>query len=453
MMKSINPATEEHVRTYEEWSGASLEAALEASHCAWLAWRETSLGHRADLMRRAARVLRERREEYARLATIEMGKPVTGALAEVEKCAQGCDYYADTASAHLAEEEIRSAASKSYVCYDPLGVVLAVMPWNFPYWQVFRFAAPALMAGNGGVLKHASNVTGCALAIEDVFRRAGFPEDLFRTLLVGVASVEGIIADDRVAAATLTGSERAGVAVGSQAGRALKPSVLELGGSDPFIVLEDADVETAARVGAQARTVNSGQSCIAAKRFIVVEKVAGEFLKRFTACMAELRMGDPLDEKTDIGPQAREDLRDELHDQVTRSINAGARVRLGGEIPTGKGYFYPASVLSDVGPGMPAYEEELFGPVAAVIVARDTEDALRIANSSRFGLGASLWTRDLALAGHLARRIEAGSVFVNGLVKSDPRLPFGGIKKSGYGRELSRHGIQAFVNAKTVFIA
>ncbi|MDP3937391.1 MAG: NAD-dependent succinate-semialdehyde dehydrogenase [Deltaproteobacteria bacterium] len=452
-MESVNPATEEHVRTYEEWSGADLEGALDASHRAWLSWRETSFGHRADLMRRAGRVLRERRAEYARLATIEMGKPITGALAEVEKCAEGCDYYADTAAAHLADEVVRSAASKSYVRYDPLGVVLAVMPWNFPFWQVFRFAAPALMAGNGGVLKHASNVTGCALAIEDVFRRAGFPADLFRTLLVGVASVEGIIADDRIAAATLTGSERAGIAVGSQAGRALKPSVLELGGSDPFIVLDDADVETAARVGAQARTVNSGQSCIAAKRFVVVEKIAGEFLKHFTARMADLRMGDPLDERTEIGPQARQDLRDELHDQVTRSVTAGARVLLGAEIPKGKGYFYPATVLSDVGPGMPAYEEELFGPVAAVIVARDTEDALRIANSSRFGLGASLWTRDLGQAERLARRVEAGSVFVNGLVKSDPRLPFGGIKKSGYGRELSRHGIQAFVNTKTVFIA
>jgi len=451
-MESWNPATEERVAVYEEWSDAAVESALAAVHEAWRAWRETSFGHRADLMRRTARVLRERRDEYARLMATEMGKPVSGGRAEIDKCALGCDYYADTAAAQLAPETIATDASKSYVRYDPLGPVLAVMPWNFPFWQVFRFAAPALMAGNAGLLKHASNVTGCALAIEDVFRRAGFPPDVFRTLLVGSSRVERIIADDRVAAATLTGSERAGIAVGSQAGRALKPSVLELGGSDPFIVLEGADVAVAARVGAQARTINSGQSCIAAKRFIVVDEVADAFTKEFTDHMAALRMGDPLRDDTEVGPQARGDLRDELHEQVRKSVAAGARTLLGGEPAKGKGYFYPPTVLTEVVAGMPAYEEELFGPVASVIRARDVDDAVRIANDSHFGLGSSLWTRDMKRAEAVAARIEAGSVFVNALVKSDPRLPFGGIKKSGYGRELARQGIQAFVNVKTVWI-
>ncbi len=453
MMESINPATEVRIKVYEEWTNAEIEAALELAHSAWLEWRKTSFGHRADLMRRAGRVLRERRDEYARIASLEMGKPITGAKAEVEKCADACDYYADTAASHLAVEDVKTGATRSYVRYDPLGVVLAVMPWNFPYWQVFRFAAPALMAGNGGVLKHASNVTGCALAIEDVFRRAGFPENLFRTLVIGSSRVARVIDDDRIAAATLTGSERAGIAVGSQAGRSLKPSVLELGGSDPFIVLADADVEEAARVGAAARTVNSGQSCIAAKRFIVVEGVADAFTSSFKREMAALVMGDPLDEQTVIGPQARGDLRDELHEQVEKSIAAGARCVLGGEIPKSKGYFYPPTVLTDVGPGMPAYDEELFGPVAGVIRVKDSDEAVRIANDSRFGLGSSLWTRDLENAESIAAQIEAGSVFVNALVKSDPRPPFGGIKKSGYGRELSRQGIQAFVNTKTVCIA
>lgn len=453
MMESINPATGDRIKVYEEWTDPEIEAALELAHSAWLEWRKTSFGHRADLMRRAGRTLRERLDEYARIASLEMGKPITGAKAEVEKCAAACDYYADTAASHLAVEEVKTGAARSYVRYDPLGVVLAVMPWNYPYWQVFRFVVPALMAGNGGVLKHASNVTGCALAIEDVFRRAGFPESVFRTLIIGSSRVARVIDDDRIAAVTLTGSERAGIAVGAQAGRSLKPSVLELGGSDPFIVLADADVEEAARVGAAARTVNSGQSCIAAKRFIVVEEVADAFTSAFKREMAALVMGDPLDAETVIGPQARGDLRDELHEQVEKSIAAGARCVLGGKIPKSKGYFYPPTVLTDVGAGMPAYDEELFGPVAGVIRVKDTDEAVRTANDSRFGLGSSLWTRDLENAESIAAQIEAGSVFVNSMVKSDPRLPFGGIKKSGYGRELSRQGIQAFVNTKTVCIA
>ena len=452
MMESVNPATEERIAVYQEWSDSELETALAKVHAAWPAWRDASFAQRADLMRRAARVLRERRDEYARLMATEMGKPVSGGRAEIDKCALGCDYYADTAAGHLAPEPVKTEATKSYVRYEPLGPVLAVMPWNFPFWQVLRFAAPALMAGNVGLLKHASNVTGCALAIEDVFRRAGFPASVFRTLLVGSSRIESVIKDDRVAAATLTGSEPAGMAVGSQAGKALKPSVLELGGSDPFIVLEDADVATAARVGAQARTINSGQSCIAAKRFIVVEQVADAFLRAFTEHMGALRMGDPLIDSTEVGPLARGDLREELHEQVRRCVTAGAKTILGGEPAEGRGFFYPPTVLSDVAPGMPAYEEELFGPVAGVIRVKDTDQAIRVANDSRFGLGASLWTGDLVLAESLVPRIEAGAVFVNTLVKSDPRLPFGGIKKSGYGRELGRHGIQAFVNVKTVYI-
>jgi succinate-semialdehyde dehydrogenase/glutarate-semialdehyde dehydrogenase len=452
MMESVNPATEERIKAYEEWSDAELDSALDAARGAWPAWRDTTIAARADLMRRAARVLREMRDEYAQVMAFEMGKPISGGRAEIDKCALCCDYYADAAASHLAPEIIKTDASKSYVRYDPLGPVLAVMPWNFPFWQVFRFAAPSLMAGNVGLLKHASNVTGCALAIEHVFTRAGFPAGAFRTLLVGVPRIEAIISDDRVAAVTLTGSERAGIAVGSQAGRALKPSVLELGGSDPFIVLDGADVTIAARVGAQARTINSGQSCIAAKRFIVVDKVADLFTKAFAEHMGALRMGDPLNEETEVGPQARADLRDELHEQVRKSVAAGARAILGGEPAKGRGYFYPPTVLTDVAAGMPAYEEELFGPVASVIRVRDVDEAVRVANDSRFGLGSSVWTRDIKLAEQIAVRLEAGSVFVNSLVRSDPRLPFGGIKKSGYGRELSRHGIQEFVNAKTVWI-
>jgi len=400
-------------------------------------------------MREAAQILRTRRAEYARTMTLEMGKPIVQGEAEVDKCAWACEYYADHAEAFLAEQPRETEASRSYVRFDPLGPVLAVMPWNFPFWQVFRFAAPALMAGNAGVLKHASNVPRSALAIEEVFREAGFPRGLFSTVLVGSSAVAGLIADPRIVAVTLTGSELAGSKVAEQAGHALKKTVLELGGSDPFIVLADADIGAAARTAADARLINSGQSCIAAKRFIVVEPVADQFLDRFLDELRSRRMGDPLVRGTQVGPQARIDLRDLLHEQVAESVKRGAKLLLGGEVPAGKGAFYPPTLLAAVDKGMPAFDEETFGPVAAVIRAKDEADAVRLANDSTFGLGASLWTEDRVRAERLAAQIEAGSVFVNGVVKSDPRLPFGGIKRSGYGRELSEYGIREFVNVKT----
>ncbi|HKJ87525.1 MAG TPA: NAD-dependent succinate-semialdehyde dehydrogenase, partial [Gammaproteobacteria bacterium] len=382
----------------------------------------------------------------------EMGKPITGARAEAEKCAWVCEYYAEHAVEFLQEEVTGTDADSSYVRYEPLGSVLAVMPWNYPFWQVFRFAAPGLMAGNVGLLKHASNVPGCALAIEQIFAEAGFPEGVFQSLLIGSGPVSGIIEDRRVKAATLTGSEVAGRKVAEAAGRALKKTVLELGGSDPFIILKDADIRRAAQVGAGARCLNSGQSCIAAKRFIVVQDRLEEFTKVFVPLMSEQKMGDPMDEDTRIGPQAREDLREDLHRQVTGSVGKGAKILTGGEPSERKGYYYPPTVLTDVGKGMPAYEEEVFGPVAAIIPVSDEVQAIRMANDTQYGLGASLWSRDIGKAERLTREIQAGCVFVNNLVKSDPRLPFGGVKQSGYGRELGFHGIREFVNVKTVWM-
>jgi succinate-semialdehyde dehydrogenase/glutarate-semialdehyde dehydrogenase len=452
-IQSINPATGEVIETFQETSAPEIERILANAHSTFLAWRDVPFATRAQHMQAAAAILRERKPAYARTMALEMGKPIVQGEAEVDKCAWLCDYYAEHAEAFLAEQPRETDASRSYVRFDPLGPVLAVMPWNFPFWQVFRFAAPALMAGNAGVLKHASNVPRCALEIEEVFRDAGFPRGLFATVLVGSSAVGGLIADPRIVAVTLTGSERAGSQVAERAGRELKKTVLELGGSDPFIVLADADVAAAVRTAADARLVNSGQSCIAAKRFIVVEPVAEAFLERFTEELRSRRMGDPLARDTQVGPQARVDLRDALHRQVEESVNRGARRVLGGEIPPGKGAFYPPTLLSAVDKGMPAFDEETFGPVAAVIRAKDEADAIRLANDSPFGLGASLWTQDRARAERLAARIEAGAVFVNGLVKSDPRLPFGGIKRSGYGRELSEYGIREFVNIKSVWIA
>ena len=452
-IQSVNPATGEILETLEPTPAQDIERMLAGAHAAFLEWRTRPFAQRAPLMRGAAKELRARKAEYASTMTREMGKPIVQGEAEVEKCAVTCDYYAEHAEAHLAEQPRETDASRSFVRFDPLGVVLAVMPWNFPFWQVFRFAAPALMAGNAGILKHASNVPRCALQIEEVFRRAGFPEGLFRTVLADAGTVKRIIADPRIVAATLTGSESAGMAVASQAGHELKKTVLELGGSDPFIVLADADIDAAATAAAEARLINSGQSCIAAKRFIVVEPVADRFLERFKTELASRKMGDPTARDTQVGPQARVDLRDQLHQQVEESVKRGARALLGGQVPVGKGAFYPPTLLSAVDRGMPAFDEETFGPVAAVIRANDEADAIRLANDSSFGLGAALWTRDRARAERLAAQIEAGAVFVNGIVKSDPRMPFGGVKRSGYGRELSEYGIREFVNIKSVWIA
>jgi succinate-semialdehyde dehydrogenase/glutarate-semialdehyde dehydrogenase len=451
-IEAVNPATGELIRRYEEMTPPQTAAAIADVHLAWKSWRSTPFDVRAGYMRAATEILRDRKEEFARLMATEMGKPLKQGVAEVEKCAWACEYYAETAERHLAPEVVKTDASRSYVAFDPLGVVLAVMPWNFPFWQVFRFAAPALMAGNAGVLKHASNVPGCALAVEEVFARAGFPQDVFRTLLIGSGQVKAVIEHRLVSAVTLTGSTPAGKAVAAQAGATIKKTVLELGGSDAYIVLDDADLDLAVPTCVASRLINSGQSCVNAKRFIVVEPLLSAFTERLVAGMKAKKMGDPLAEGTDIGPQARADLRDDLHRQVRASIEKGAVPLLGGEVPPGRGSFYPATVLADVKPGMPAYDEELFGPVAAVIKASDEADAIRIANDSVFGLGAAVFTKDTARGERVARQLEAGCTFVNALVASDPRLPFGGIKESGYGRELGTYGIREFMNAKTVYL-
>jgi len=453
-LTSLNPATDETLREYPETSREEVAATLAAARAAFEPWRRTSFAERAAPLRRAGVLLRERREVLARLMTLEMGKPLAQGRAEADKCAWVCDHYAQGAEGFLAPEDVTTDARRSYVAFEPLGVVLAVMPWNFPLWQVFRFAAPALMAGNTGILKHASNVSGCALALEKVLHDAGLPPGVFRALLVGSPRVGELIEAPEIAAVTLTGSTPAGRAVAEKAGACLKKVVLELGGSDPYVILEDADLEEAAETCATARLVNGGQSCIAAKRFVVVEGVLEPFVGRLVERMGARRVGDPFDEGTDVGPMARRDLRDDLHRQVRTSLERGAHVRLGCEIPEGPGAFYPPSVLTDVTPGMPAYGEELFGPVAAVVAARDEADALRIANDTAFGLGAAVFTRDLARGERIAREdLDAGACFVNALVRSDPRLPFGGVKESGYGRELGVFGIREFVNVKTVYVA
>ena len=452
-IQSLNPATGKILETFEETPPQELERILSRARAAFHEWRAVPFATRAQSMRNAAELLRARKTDYARIMALEMGKPIVQGEAEVDKCAWVCEYYAEHAEAFLTPQPRATDASTSYVRFDPLGPVLAVMPWNFPFWQVFRFAAPALMAGNTAVLKHASNVPRCAVSIDEVLRDAGVPRGVFATVLVGSAAVAGLIADPRIVAVTLTGSDRAGSQVAERAGHEIKKTVLELGGSDPFIVLADADVAAAARTAADARLVNSGQSCIAAKRFIVVDAVADQFLPRFVEELRNRKMGDPLARDTQVGPQARVDLRDALHRQVEESIKRGAQRLLGGEVPAGDGAFYPPTLLAAVDKGMPAFDEETFGPVAAVVRAKDETDAVRLANDSSFGLGASLWTRDRARGERLAAEIEAGAVFVNGLVKSDPRLPFGGIKRSGYGRELSEYGIREFVNIKSVWIA
>ncbi len=451
---SVNPTTNEEFARYDEFTGQEINETIEKTHKAYLQWRETSTGIRAYHIMKASSILRRRCFELGEMMSLEMGKPLKESIAEIEKCAWVCDYYAENATSYLAAEEIRTEASKSFVAFEPLGVILAVMPWNFPFWQVFRFAAPAIMAGNAAVLKHASNVTGCALAIEQVMKEAGFPENLFRTIPVGSHAVGDMIRNPLVRAVTLTGSTEAGRAVAASAGSAIKKTVLELGGSDPYVILEDADLELAAQQCVTSRLINTGQSCIAAKRFIVVEAVRDDFTKLVLDRMREFTPGNPLNEATVIGPMARCDLRDELHDQVVRSIEVGAKCILGGEIPEKPGAWYPPTILTGVKKGMPAYSEEIFGPVAVIIGATNEDDAIRIANDTSFGLGAAIFSEDAHRAGEIAwKKLRAGCCFVNGFVRSDPRLPFGGIGESGYGRELSLYGIREFVNIKTVYIS
>lgn len=452
-MKAINPTSGELIRTYEAHSEKGAEKIINSVDKAWQSWRSVPFRNRSALMLNMASLLRSERDRLALLITLEMGKVLRESKAEIEKCAWVCEYYAENAESFLQNEPISTEFKQSYISFQPLGTILAVMPWNFPFWQVFRFAAPTLMAGNTVVLKHASNVPGCALAIEELFREAGFPDNAFRSLLIDGKKVESLIAHPAIKAVTLTGSTPAGRSVASAAGRWLKKSVLELGGSDPYLILEDANLDEAARICAASRLLNAGQSCIAAKRFIVIESIFDEFSRRFTAWMKEAVYGDPCHEETTLGPMARRELRDELHDQVIASVKQGAVILTGGMIPDQTGAFYPPTILSKVKPGMPAYQEELFGPVAALISARNEKQAVEIANDTSFGLGAAVFTRDVERGRWLAEeKLQAGSCFVNDMVKSDPRLPFGGINESGFGRELSVFGIREFVNIKTVAI-
>src|SRR5579872_6567769 len=450
---SVNPANGEIIKKYKVHTLQQAEQKIKQTHKAWLSWRQTSHDDRKRLILSMAGILQSRKNELATLMALEMGKPVNQGIAEIDKCASVCQYYATNGATYLSDQIIEADATKSYVSFQPIGVVLAIMPWNFPFWQVFRFLAPALAAGNCGVLKHASNVPGCALAIEDIVRHAGFPENVFQTLLVGSPMVEKIIEYPLIQAVTITGSTNAGQQVAQKAGSLIKKTVLELGGSDAYVILEDADLEKAAEICVNSRLINNGQSCIAAKRFVVVKSVEKDFTSLFLSKMKAKKVGDPLNSDTDIGPQARIDLRNELHKQVKLSVKKGAKCILGGILPKGKGAYYPATILTKVKPGMPAYDEELFGPVAAIIRAKDETDAIRIANDSNFGLGAAVFTKDMDKGERIASsQLQAGSCFVNALVKSDPRLPFGGIKQSGYGRELGLFGIHEFVNIKTVFV-
>ncbi|WP_135534353.1 NAD-dependent succinate-semialdehyde dehydrogenase [Halostella pelagica] len=452
-MDSINPATGEHLETYEEDGPDTVEAKLGTAVKTFEDWRERPMREREELLAAAADVLRENEDKYAKLMTREMGKPISQARGEVQKCAWVCDHYAQHASAYLeADHHPSPPGSNVRTVHDPLGPVLAVMPWNYPFWQVIRFAAPYLTAGNVGLLKHASNVPGCAQALEEVFLEAGYPEGVFQTLMIGSGAVDDVLEDDRVRAATLTGSGPAGRAVAATAGESLKKTVLELGGNDPFIVLDDADIDEAVEAGVLARNKNGGQSCIAAKRFIVHEAVYDEYVDRLIAAFESQTVGDPMNEATDVGPQADPDLMAELHDQVAASVDAGATLRTGGEPLDRDGAYYPPTVLTEIPDGCPVDTEETFGPVAAVYEVSDEEEAVSLANDSPFGLGASLWTADRDRGQRLARDIEAGCVYINQLTKSDPRVPFGGIGDSGYGRELSEAGIKEFVNRKTVWV-
>ncbi|MCD4796068.1 MAG: NAD-dependent succinate-semialdehyde dehydrogenase [Candidatus Cloacimonetes bacterium] len=453
MIISINPYNNKKIKEYKELTPEEVKSKIENAHIAFRKWKETSFEFRAGLMIKAADILQERSDGYAQLMTTEMGKLLRSGKSESEKCGWVCRFYAENAEKFLSPEEIKTEMSSSFVTFNPVGVVLAVMPWNFPFWQVFRFAAPALMAGNICLLKHASNVPGCALEIEEIFLEAGFPKNVFQTLLIGSKQVSAVIEHPHVKAVTLTGSTPAGRAVATKAGEMIKKCVLELGGSDPYIILEDADIEMAVEKCVTSKLINSGQSCIAAKRFIVVDAVREKFEKLFLEKMENQIMGDPFSPETTIGPMARTDLRDELHEQVIKSINKGAKCLTGGYIPKMEGAFYPATILTDIIKGMPAYDEELFGPVAAIIPAKDENEAIKIANDTIFGLGASVFTSNIEKGKYIAANLlDAGCCFVNDFVKSDPRLPFGGIKESGFGRELSHYGIKEFVNIKTVCV-
>jgi succinate-semialdehyde dehydrogenase/glutarate-semialdehyde dehydrogenase len=451
-IETINPAKGTVEKSFNRYSSEKVNSIVEKSQKEFLIWRETDIRIRKKLMNNVSEVLRSKIEEYAQIITIEMGKPITQSIAEVEKCAWVCNYYADKAEAFLKNEYVTTDASESYVEFNPLGIILAVMPWNFPFWQVFRFAAPTIMAGNVALLKHSSNVPMCALAIEQIFLNAGFPQNVFSTLLIESSDVKKVIDNPLIKAATLTGSEFAGRKIASSCGDKLKKTVMELGGSDPFIVLNDANIFDAVNSAVKSRLINNGQSCIAAKRFIVEDGIYNEFKARFIEGMNNVKVGDPMDELTELGPIAREDLLYELDSQVKASVEKGARILTGGKILPGIGYYYAPTILDNLTKGMPAYDDEIFGPVASLIKCKDVNDAVKIANDSNFGLGASLWTSNLENVKVIASKIEAGSVFINGMVKSDPRLPFGGIKNSGYGRELSHYGIKEFVNIKSVWI-
>jgi succinate-semialdehyde dehydrogenase / glutarate-semialdehyde dehydrogenase len=453
MIATVNPATGETLRTFDPLSEEQIEDKIRRADCAFRSYRRTSLADRARWLQRAGEILDAERDRLGRIMTLEMGKPIIAARAEAAKCALACRYYVEHGERLLADETIDMGSGRGFVRYEPIGAVLAVMPWNFPFWQVFRFVAPALMAGNVGLLKHASNVPQCALEIENVIRSAGFPEDVFQTLLIGSKQVERVLDDPRVKAVTLTGSEPAGQQVASQAGRQIKKSVLELGGSDPFIVTAHADLDRAVATAVEARCINNGQSCIAAKRFIVDEQIAPEFERRFAAGMDNLRLGDPMEESTQLGPLSTEDMVNDLDEQVRRSVDMGARVVTGGNRLRRPGFFFAPTVLADVPVESPAYREELFGPVAVILVSHGVDDALRLANDTPFGLGASVWTHDEGEQRRFIDEIEAGMVFVNSMVASDPRLPFGGVKRSGYGRELSGYGMREFLNIKTVRVA
>ncbi len=453
-IQSVNPANGKKIAEYTLLTDEEALVSLEKCQKAYLGWKNLTYDQRATFMRRAARVLVENKRKYATVITTEMGKTLSAAESEVEKCALACEYYAEHTAEFLKDEQVQTEATKSFVTYRPMGVILAVMPWNFPFWQVFRFAAPALMAGNAAVLKHASNVPHCGLLIQEVFEEAGFPKHLFTNLWISSKQVEKLIENPIIQAVTLTGSEKAGSAVAAKAAEKIKKAVLELGGSDAYLILEDADLELAAKLCAESRLLNSGQSCIGAKRFIVLESVYDNFLLKFRKYMEAAVMGDPLNEATTLAPMARVDLRDELHDQVMESVRVGAEILIGGRIPDGEGAWYPATILTHVEPGMPAYEDELFGPVASVIKVKDEAEAIQVANDSKFGLGSGVFTSDLSRGERIAKyELEAGSSFVNQYVRSDPRLPFGGIKTSGFGRELSYHGIREFVNIKTVYVS